>query len=287
MNRNDDNLQLFHQRTIGELLGVPLDFLRHYRRLWLLYVALPLLPLSLLLAFIDSPQNDTEGVNVWAQLMGFDFDMGESLFSVEMLVVALSIAFVLWTVHTLLRFTRFSSEGVPPHTLIRSILRQSLLKLAVLFVLASLMLCLLNVSTGWAFLLIFLFLPIACFPSSWFLDDTHVGESMARMLTVGVRQWPQMVVILFVMGTMVFMLRGVVHVPALLIEQSVNVLTMADERPEGWLLFLQFLSTMLSWWAFFLGYSILVIALAYVYGDGVERVHNVSLTDKINQFENL
>jgi hypothetical protein len=48
MERLDGSLLLFRQRTIGELLDVPLDFLRHYRRMWLLWVALPLLPLSLL-----------------------------------------------------------------------------------------------------------------------------------------------------------------------------------------------------------------------------------------------
>ena len=287
MDRHDDNLQLFRRRTIGELMGAPLDFLRHQRRLWLLYVALPLLPLSLLLTFIDSPQGNNWDMNVAAQLLGFDFDMGESFFTVETLVVALSLTVVLWTVHALLRFSRTSSEGLALHELVQSTLKLLLPKALVLVVVAYLFLRLLNVGTGWAFFLIFLFLPFACFPPAWLLHDTPVGESMARTLTVGIRQWIQMAIVLFVMGFMVFMLRGVVQVPALLIEQSVNILTVADERPEAWLLFLQFLSTMLSWWAFFLGYSILVIAVAYVYGDGVERVDNVSLADEINQFENL
>jgi hypothetical protein len=34
-------------------------------------------------------------------------------------------------------------------------------------------------------------------------------------------------------------------------------------------------------------FSFLVITVAYIYGDGAERIYNVSLTKNIDQFENL
>ena len=119
-------------------------------------------------------------------------------------------------------------------------------------------------------------------PPAFLLRDMPVGETLAQGVTVAVRKWLELLVVVPGIGFLVLMLQGVVQVPAMLIENAVDMFTLADERPDTWLLFLQFLSTMLSWWAFFLGFSFLVITVAYIYGDGAERTYNVSLTKDID-----
>ncbi|MBR5654208.1 MAG: hypothetical protein IKX22_09035 [Prevotella sp.] len=289
MERPDDNLLLFRRRTIGELLDVPLDFLRHNRRMWLLWVALPLLPLSLLLALVGPPiGNEWEDyVSIFfARLMGFDFDTGDSFLSLETLLVALSLCLVLWSVHALFRSLGLALTNRRGSMLAE--LRWLAPRMLAFVVVAFLLLRMLSGgNAGYAFLLVILFLPLACVPPACLLRDKPLGETLAHTVSVSVRKWIELLVVVPVIGLLVFMLQGVVQVPAMLVENAVNMFTLADERPDMWLLFLRFLSTMLSWWAFFLGFSFLVISVAYVYGDGAEREDNVSLTEDINQFENL
>ena len=289
MERLDDSLLLFRQRTISELLDVPLDFLRHHRRMWLLWVALPLLPLSLLLALMGQPiETDVADVfsMVFARLMGFDFNTDDSLFSLKRLLVALALCHVLWSVHAL-----FRSVGVAENDRkekMYSEMRRLIPRMLAFLVVAYLLLYMLSGDKAHlAFLLFLLFLPVACMPPAFLLRDMPVGETLAQGVTVAVRKWLELLVVVPVIGFLVLMLQGVVQVPAMLIENAVDMFTLADERPDAWLLFLQFLSTMLSWWAFFLGFSFLVITVAYIYGDGAERTYNVSLTKDIDQFENL
>lgn len=288
MNRQDKPLPLFLRRTMGEMMGATTDFLRRNRRSWLLYVGVPLLPCCLLLARMKSTNEDMGSFQViWSALMGFDFHLGEGFFTPETLLFALALTWVLWAVHALLRVgtTPPSAAGEPASP--RVMLRLLLPKAAVLFVMTYVAARLLQMDSGMVLLLVVLLLPLSLFPPAWLLHDDGGGTTVVRFFNVLLSQWANLMVVMVVMGFMVFMLRGVVQLPTLLMEVSIETLTRMDERPSDWFLFLQYLATALSWWAFFMGFSILAIQAAFVYGNGVEKVEGDTIVNDIYQFENL
>ncbi len=288
MNRQDRHLLLFRRRSLSEMMGATTDFLRRHRLMWLLYVGLPLLPCCLLLALMKSPNEDAESFNVICSvLVGFDFDLGTGIFTLEALLFTVALTWVLWSVHALLRLVVYSPGDGAGHAAVRASLRRLLPKACVLFVVVYVAARLLDIDLGLALLLILLLLPLSFFPPAWMLHDDRFDMSLSRSLNIAFSQWGYLVVVILVMGFMVFMLRGTVQLPTLLLENSIDTLTQMDERPEGWYLVLQYIAETLSWWAFFMGLSILAIAVAYVYGNGVEKENGDSLVDDIYQFENL
>lgn len=267
-------------------MGVTTDFLRCRLVGWLIYVALPLLPCCLLLALYDIPNRDKGILNgLCTILMGVNFELGQGFFSSQALLFALAVSIVLWTVHALMRTDQLPPDGKGRRERMRPVLVQMLPKVAVLFCAVYVALRLV-IDSSITLLLILMTLPLALLPPTWLLHDGQKGVKM-RYVDIALSQWVNTVAVMVTLGFVVFLLRGVMQLPAILLENSADVLTRLDEKPEAWFRFLQYLSRALSWWAFFLGYSILVIAAAYLYGNGVERTDETSLAEEINRFEQL